>query len=122
MNKRRVFVYDPTRGFSRFLRVKYRDGYDFNICNNPKRFQELFVSKYDISFIVINTNDDLLNFAYMYENSKYIFVGSTHDEFNEMLNKFKRVILLDLKLKKTDVLSLINVNLNVIKFDLAKKE
>lgn len=114
MDKKRVFVFDGSRGFSRFIKTNFSNQFEIDICFNFSKLEECFIGNYKLAFVSINSYEDLMPFAFVYGKVDFVFVCSGLNDINAMLPKLEKVVSLDLKMISSDVLITINNYLRVI--------
>lgn len=118
MNKKRVFIYDATKGFSRFLKLHLDNNIDIECCTNKKELINFDLGKIDIAFVVINDQNDLINFIYIYSKIENIVLYSNMEEIKERLSTIDTIITLNTNYTKPELLKEIKYNLqlnNIVK-------
>ncbi len=113
MNKKRIFIYDATKGFSRYLKLKLADDIDILCCTNRKELINYDLSCVDLAFVVINDQDDLINFIYIYSKIENIVLYSNLDEIVDRLSTIDTITALNINHTKSDLLKEIKYNLQL---------
>ena len=118
--KPKVFVYDTSRGFSRFIKSQYGNQFEIDVCSYPVRFREKAIEKgiYDFAFININSYEDLSVFVALDGLIDHIFVSSPLLDVKRLLPKYSKVVLLDSTLLRRDTVKIINSNVALIKLEM----
>ncbi len=98
-----VFVYDTTKGFSRFIKIYFKNYFDILCCTNKKKLPEQQLTNIDFAFVIINDFDDIISFIWIYSKVKIIFIGSNMDIIKKKLKHEESIILLDLSKNKDEL-------------------
>lgn len=110
----KIFIYDSSKGFSRFLKLKLSGKHDLFICTNKHNIVNYYHYDFDCAFINFNDIDDLHNLFLIFHNVKRIFVSTNLQYIKEMISGTDSIFLLDLEDKKSKILNEINFNLGLI--------
>lgn len=113
MNKKRIFIYDATKGFSRFLKLKLADDIDILCCTNRKELINYDLSSVDLAFVVINDQKDIINFIYIYSKIENIVLYSNMKDVIDRLSGIDSITALNTNLTKSDLLKEIKYNLQL---------
>lgn len=110
----KIFVYDSSKGFARFLKLNLSDRHDLSICTNRKNLSEYYNEEFDCAFINFNDSDDLIYLFLIFYQVKKIFVSTNLQNIKQKVLKNNSIHLLDLDEKKSVLLKAINYNLDMI--------
>jgi hypothetical protein len=119
MEKLNVFVYDTSRGFSRFLKSNYQKEFTIDTCYYSQRFWEIEWKEYDCAFVMINGYEDLPVLLELDTRVKYIFVSSPFLDTKKILSKSCKRIPLGTELLRTELLKIIDGNIAMIQSNAA---
>lgn len=118
MKKKNFFIYDATKGFSRFLKLKLEDDITIECCTNRNELINYSLTNMDLAFVVINDQNDVINFVYIYSKIENIVLYCNIKEITDRLSSVDTITALNTNLTKSDLLKQINFNLqlnNIIK-------
>jgi hypothetical protein len=113
MDKKKVFVYDSAKGFSRFIKMNFNKEFEIISCTNKKRLIEYDLNKIDFAFFIINDFDDIINFIWTFSKVKRIYLGTHNEEINKKLKDNEAIVLLNLSQKKTELIEEIKQNIKI---------
>lgn len=119
MEKLNVFVYDTSRGFSRFIKSNYQEEFNIEVCCYAQRFGEMSLKTYDFAFVTINGYEDLSVFTALDFRVKYIFVNSPFLDVKKILSKSCKLIPLGTELLRVDILKIIDGNIAMVRSNAA---
>lgn len=113
MHKKKIFIYDATKGFSRFLKLKLSNDIIIECCTNRKELINYNLTNIDLAFVVLNDQKDVINFIYIYSKIENIVLYSNIEEIVDRLSGIETITALNVNLTKTDLLKQINYSLQL---------
>lgn len=113
-----VFVYDTTKGFSRFIKKYFKNYFNILCCTNKKKLPEQELTNIDFAFIIINDFDDIISFIWIYSKVKILFIGTNMIKLKTKLKDEESIILLDLSKKKDELIIEIKNKLKLLQEDM----
>lgn len=114
MNKNRLFVYDTTRGFARFIKINFSNEYEIASCNLKKKLDDFNIDQMEVAFVNIDKYEDVVDFFFIKSKVKFVFAISRLPDVKLMLEEFQDVIFLDIDKLKSDIIRQILDNLKII--------
>lgn len=115
INKKKVFVYDSAKGFSRFIKINFKNQFEVISCTNKKKLIEYKLDNIEFAFFIINDLDDIINFIWTFSKISRIYLGTHNEEINKKLKDNDSIVLLNLSQKKTDLIEEIKQNIKIYK-------
>jgi hypothetical protein len=106
----KIFVYDTSRGFYRFIKLNYEKEYSIDLCNKKNQFEDFApnLPKYNHCFFIINSKDDVLNLLKLFSKTSKIFLAVMVRELENEFDNFENFIKLNLNLSKKDLTNFLN--------------
>lgn len=114
MKKKRLFVYDTTRGFARFIKINFANEYEISTCNLKRNLLDYNIEEIQIAFININQYEDVVDFFFIRSRVKFVFAISKLPDVKLMLQEFQDVIFLDIDMLKSDTIRQILDSLKIM--------
>ncbi len=114
MNRKRLFVYDTTRGFARFIKINFANEYEISTCNLKRNLLDYNIEEIKVAFININQYEDVVDFFYIRSKVKFVFALTKLPDVKLMLQEFQDVIFLDIDMLKSDTIRQILDNLKIM--------
>ena len=105
MNRKKIFVYDSGKGFSRFLKINFGNESEFICCTNKKRLEGFNLTEVDFAFVIINDFEDVTNLLWILGKVNNIYVASFIKDINDKLKDNDMITLLNLNLKKHEMIA-----------------
>jgi len=106
----KIFVYDTSRGFYRFLKLNYEKEYSIDLCCRKDQFEDFApnLPKYNHCFFIINSKDDVLNLLKLFSKTSKIFLAVMVTELENEFDIFENFIKLNLNMSKKDLINFLN--------------
>ena len=114
--KKKVYIYDTSKGFSSFIKHYYSDKMIIDVCTNKKNFNQNDIQKYDLCFFMVNDMDDYFNLMKIYTLIEHFFIVTTNKIIRKKINNlnYEDVVFIDFNNSKPELLEEINYNLMLL--------
>ena len=109
-NKNKIFVYDTSRGFCRFVKLNFENDYSIDSCYKKEQFDNFFkiLPYYHNYLFVINNYEDILNLMKLCTKKETILLVIMIKELEDKFDNFDNIIRLDLNQTKKDTIKFLN--------------
>ena len=106
----KIFVYDTSRGFYRFIKLNYEKEYSIDLCSRIDQFEDFApnLPNYQHCFFIINSKDDVLNLLKLFSKTSKIFLAVMVTELENEFDNFENFIKLNLNLSKKELTNFLN--------------
>jgi hypothetical protein len=108
--KKKAFVFDTTKGFARFVKINYSKYFNFESCTNVKNFSDIDLTHVKVAFVLINSDDEMLQLMNIYSNVEIIFLSSKI-KFDLSVYKMDKIFYINHGQKKSDYINQVNYKL-----------
>ncbi len=113
-DKKKVLVFDTSKGYSRLIYRFFGNSFDIKQCPNAKTLYSYDIADFDCALVIINHQDDMLCLTHIYPSVKNIFLGARIKDFDHTIYRLDRIIYLNLFDRKTIFLKYLIIKLNEI--------
>lgn len=114
MNKKRLFIYDTTKGFARFIKTKFSNEYEISTCNTKRKLIDYNFKEMEVAFINIYRYEDVVDFFFIRSKVKFVFVLSKLADVKLMLEEFQDVHFFSTDMLKSDMIRQTLDNLKIL--------
>ena len=77
VSKKKLFVFDPTRGFACEMRKKFSSDYEITCCTNNKDLEKISYDGFLAGIIIINDMDEMEKLSFLKLKLKHLIVSTT---------------------------------------------
>lgn len=102
--KKKILIYDTSKGYFRFIKLNFRD-FEVDNFSMYSNLNEVNIDDYVAIFFIINCHRELLDLVCFQIKETPIFIGSPSNEIDAKIKNFENIIYLDLKKSKNDILN-----------------
>jgi len=106
-----IYVYDTSRGFSRFIKAKFEEQFDVKVISSQQEIKKYKTEDLGILLFIVNDGVDALLFSNMFYNTKHVFLGIAAKHLEDRFVNYNNVIAVDLELPKKELFQYINYHL-----------
>jgi hypothetical protein len=108
--RKRIFVYDVSKGFSSFIKHYYDEKMEIDICTKKKNLANYKLSSYDFCFFSVNDIDDFLFLRNTDFSNDLFFINAPNKIINEKIYNlnFNNAVLFDFDSSKKNIIEKIN--------------
>lgn len=110
--KKKILIYDSSRGYSRFIKMNFKD-FEVNNFSEFTNYRDINAEDFEAIFFIVNYHIELLDLICFKAKKTPIFFGSTLSEINAKIKDFDNFILLDLSKNRKDILDFIKLHFNM---------
>ena len=106
-----IYVYDTSRGFSRFIKSKFEEQFDVKVISSQQEIKKYKTEDLGILLFIVNDGVDAILFSNMFYNTKHVFLGIAAKHLEDRFVNYNNVIAVDLELPKKELFQYINYHL-----------
>lgn len=110
--KKKILIYDSSRGYSRFIKLNFKD-FEVNNFSDFRNYKDINTDDFAAVFFIINYHVELVDLICLQPKKTPIFVGTRLSEIVDKVKDFDNIIFLDLQQSKKDILDCIKYNFNI---------
>lgn len=110
----KIFIYDSSKGFSRFLKLNLSKNHEIHICTSREKLPSFYSHDFDCAFVNFNDKDDLEYLFVIFHEINKIFVSTNLFEIKDMISKCLSINFLNIDTTKTELMKTINHNLELV--------
>ncbi len=110
--RRKVFIYDTSKGYSRLISKVYGEVFDITQCKYEKKINQYPIEQNDFAFVIINHRDDILKLIQIRSKVKIIFLGSRIKSIDYSIYNIEGIINLNLFERRKTFLMRLDAKLN----------
>ena len=111
MMKKRALIYGNQKCFSKYLKCRFQQDMEFDVCKDFKCLKEQ-LKVYSVIVFVIYTEEDLLDFFKIYGKGIPLVVCAFNKRILEILIGLKNIVLLDTTKIRSEILNQLNFYFN----------
>lgn len=112
-NKKKILIYDTSKGFSRFIKLNFSDRYDVTLFFDYKDFRDIRFEEYSAGFFIINESIEAFDLMLIYSKLKSLIVGSRVPIISKNLNNVDDITIIDLTKSRQEMVEFIDFNLKI---------
>lgn len=113
ITKKKILIYDSSRGYSRFIKLNFKD---FEVINFSEfnNYKDINTEDFDAVFFIVNYPIELVDLICLQQKTALIFVGTRLLEIADKVKDFDNTIFLDLQQIRSVLLDLIQFNFIIL--------
>lgn len=111
----KIFVYDTSRGFYRFIKLHFENDFSIDLCNKIEQFDNFNknLPQYQHSIFVINSHEDILNLLKLFSKTNTILLAVMVKDLEDKFDDFDNIIKLNLNLPKRELINFLQKYLSL---------
>ncbi len=109
-DKNRIFVYDTSRGFYRFIKLHFEKDFSIDLCNKIDQFDDFYknLPYYQHCIFVVNSHVDLINLLRLFSKTDTILLAVMVKDLENKFDDFNNIIKLNLDLPKKELINFLH--------------
>lgn len=112
MNRKKLFIYDTSKGYIIFLKNSLSKFYNIEFCKKESNLKNFDFEDYFAAILIINDYDNFKKIAEINSKIKFILVGSGLKKIHFRYPYIENVVYFDLNLKKEALITLFKEELD----------
>lgn len=112
--KKKLLVYDSSRGYNRFIKLNFKN--EFEVVNyfDYNNSKDINYDEFEVVFFIVNQPIELIDVVLFFTKNCTLFLGTRLLEINNRIKDLDDIIFLDLELNRQEMVDFIKFNFKIL--------